>query len=289
MREERRWHFWVVRTKGGFRIYETRNLSSLVSFITYLHSSHLYFIMYASKSTHFLQCAQKILDVVGPCSTETVRLIPSGRAPAMPHMRLVDLLDNGVHERLVDPTRVKMAMCVEKSLAHVREKLAEECQRALAGQYTLDRFGLQDVEVESGILHMFEAHYWLFIDKIKAILRRFIARIPVAAPANTRGGFGDVSHSHITQANIQRTLRILETAFSYTKSPLSTEIDHLSKLTSLEPHQVRPHIHSSIHSRLIARCALGYVHYLPSPPTPSSFPPPSLLSSALMVADLVVV
>jgi hypothetical protein len=190
-------------------------------------------------------CAQSILELLGPATGR--KLGRSGRSPNLPDVILSDLLAESDYERLGESVRERVSETLRPHLRSLREGTRRRYDEAAGQLFSLEHVGVTDASTEAQLAEVYEIHYMRCIDEIRAILAKTVSRAPATLDSrNTRGGFGDVSSLPSLKLTIQQTLRILETAFSYTKSPLSTEIDHLSKLTSLEPHQVRPISPSSI-------------------------------------------
>jgi hypothetical protein len=216
----------------------------------------------SSMYAEIVQTTRKIIDIVGPCSKAGRKLALSGNLPHMPDVTLQDLLSTSAYMRLQAPVRSQVSEIIRATLMPLRDRSLQRYRTVAAQLHSVEESGMPDSEMEMSLIHMYEVRYQKTIDSLRRMLARLLDT-PSSAPdnRNTRGGFGDVSPPLPLKANIQQTLRILEAAFNHTKSPLSTEIDHLSKLTSLEPHQVRPHYPYPF-IELIHRCALGYVHFL---------------------------
>jgi hypothetical protein len=190
-------------------------------------------------------CAERISQVVRSSTrvNEDAWMVTSGKMPNMSAAELCDLLPPRMHERLDAAMRLRISSALQERLRLTRSRLKRQYTQMVGRYHSMNHLGMTDAELEDSLVGIFEMRYQKSLADIRVMLAKLLAHYEQGSTENrnTRGGFGDVSPPlHSTKANIQRTLQILETAFNHTKSPLATEIDHLARLTSLEPHQVRP-------------------------------------------------
>ena len=232
----------------------------------------------ATSTRDIMGIAQKMLEVLGPQPALVGQLISAGLSPNLPECSLRDLLTESEYERLSDSVRCRLSDLLDKRLSTLRTRI--QCQyRQLTGRlYSVEEVGLPDVDVEALVSRAVETRYHGCLNEIRGMLAGVLGRTPTIVDSRSpRGGFRDVSTPPKPQLTKQHNLLILETAFKHTTTPLSAEIDAISKLTSLEPHQVRPipfiyTTHHCLH-RLIHRSVLGYVFsFFSIPLAPPSFP-----------------
>jgi len=212
--------------------------------------------------------AQSIIKMLGPCSLGQARLSSTGRSPIFPDISLCELVPVSLLQGLGHAVRTQLADIVEERLSSMRQRYLDRYRQLVHKMYSLDHAGFADLDHEMALCGTIEARYHRCISEIRRNLIRLLGQpATIGDNRNTRGGFGDVGPPHELKLTIQRTLLILETAFSHTKSPLASEIEHLSRLTSLEPHQVSPRspypypFFMACILILISRSAPGYVSF----------------------------
>jgi len=191
--------------------------------------------------TEIVTCAERIIGIVGPGPNPEPMLGLTGRYPCLPESTFKALVGHQTYNTLEPTTRQRASIVLEQRLQATRHQLARQYHDSVKHLFSLGPSGIPDAEVEALLIQAFEARYQDHLREIGHMLAKIFVRLPSLEDSrNTRGGFGDVSLPSQLKLKIQRTLLILETAFSHTKSPLASEIEHLSRLTSLEPHQVSP-------------------------------------------------
>jgi len=197
-------------------------------------------------------CAQDIIKAVGPCDNDSRKICASGRHPLLPPFAMNDLVDIAVLQRLPYPTESQLSRSVMRTLLSVRQASMREFDRVMTRLYSPQRYGIKDDEVEDRVIQMIETSYNQRVQSVRELLARALRRNVPNEPL-PRGGFGDVSPSipKLTpKLTLQHNRTILETAYSHTSSPTSPEVDHLSRLTGLEPHQVSPHPSAYLHTTI---------------------------------------
>jgi hypothetical protein len=142
-------------------------------------------------------CAQRIIDTVGPCDLTTLPLSLSERSPNLRVVNLSDLLD---HTQLEEGAFRRVSRLVEDSLSHSRQDIRKRYRQVASELHSPRHTGYVDYDVESDLVKTFEQSYERHVEKLQALISNSIIR-QCRPHANSRGGFGDVSHPrHITQS-----------------------------------------------------------------------------------------
>jgi hypothetical protein len=140
------------------------------------------------------ECASRIIDVVGPCNGDIGSLSLSGRQPTFPKATLELLLPKTAYEQLDSSSKSNIAGILERRLSALRESSVQRFRHAAGQHLSLATCGLSDMDVETGLIRMYESRYQLFLDQIRGMLLRLLARRAESVDnRSTKGGFGDVS------------------------------------------------------------------------------------------------
>lgn len=153
--------------------------------------------------TQIIACASNIMEVVGSNAsrTDALPLTLSGRSPCLPEVAWADLIESSVWCRTPVTTQSRVSEILSRRLQIHRGALLERYRTLIGGLYSHRHLGLEDGDVEDRLILAFESSYLDHVEKIRKILRRIGERSGPAVTSNSRGGFGDVSHPLITQAN----------------------------------------------------------------------------------------
>lgn len=158
----------------------------------------------STEYAEILSCADRISRLLGPHSETSPSLITSRRLPEMPDVILRDLIPPYVYERLEESKRVKLSFVLQTRLSVLKDRFIQQYWQLAERHFSLSHCGVGDIEVEAGLLQIYEVRYSRCLDDVRTILEKVLARNPYIKDnrgSNTRGGFGDVSPPHITQAN----------------------------------------------------------------------------------------
>lgn len=150
-------------------------------------------------------CLQRISQAVGPCNTADDRLATTGRAPAMRPVDSVDLIGPVTYARLQPSTRDRITSVLQEKLSWLRSHIEQEYSNMIVQHRSLSLYGLDDVELETSLVRLFEKRYEDSVEEIRAVLAKLLSQqvhCSDSRSSNSRGGFGDVSppppHSKLT-------------------------------------------------------------------------------------------
>ena len=142
--------------------------------------------------------AQKIIDAVGACAS-TPLLELTGQLPNLPIVTIRDLLDDLTWSRMPSSVQSRLSFLVDGSLAQQRSRTIERYQDTARQLHSSADAALQDSEVETRLIDVFETQYRRHVDRVRTMLVRHLASHK-SGPTNPRGGFGDVSPPSSTQS-----------------------------------------------------------------------------------------
>jgi hypothetical protein len=190
-----------VRTKG-FSLFLKRAYTWTIPFRVATLTFALYInynIIMSTQYASIAACATKIFESVGHCDKNASPLTMSGKEPTLPAVDLEELLPKG---HTLDPdTRARLWNVVRVRLSSLREHFLRQYWQTSRQLYSTRHLGLDDSEVESHHLRIYESQYDRCLEDVTRLLAKLLSRL--AQPVdhrNTRGGFGDVSPPHITQS-----------------------------------------------------------------------------------------
>jgi hypothetical protein len=153
--------------------------------------------------SEIIACADRVSQIVGPYSNGEPKLVISGRLPAMLDAVLSDLLPPSLSKQCDPAAQHRIAKILQHRSSALRGRLERQYSQMAAQYFSLSICGITDYDLETSLIAVFEERYRRFLDEIRAMLVHLLSRNICRADAdrNTRGGFGDVSSPHITQAN----------------------------------------------------------------------------------------
>jgi hypothetical protein len=140
-------------------------------------------------------CARRIAKDVGePDDTTAVKLTLSGRTPNLPVIPTDELLRDTAYDRLEPAARSRISSTLEKRFSAISDRYVHQFRLDAEHHYSLESRGIPDAEVESSLIGMYENRYRQFINDIRIMLAKLLARSACTKESrNPRGGFGDVS------------------------------------------------------------------------------------------------
>ena len=146
--------------------------------------------------------AQKIMDVIGSCSPSFTNIESSGREPRLREVSLKEVLPAHTYEQLDVAIRSRLASIVQRHTKSLRERFLQRYWQMAQRHHSMSQYGLSDIEVEADLIRIHEVRYERFLNNMRDMLTRLLTRAAnTTSDRNTRGGFGDVSPPHVTQAN----------------------------------------------------------------------------------------
>ena len=147
-------------------------------------------------------CAQRVLKLLGPQGDVATGLPTTGRSPAMQDVSLIDLLSPRVYEGIDASKRSQISNVLQRRLPALRGRLQHQYSKMILQHHSSATYGVSDLELEGCLIGVIETRYQSFLDQVRAVLERSLARRSSDIEnRNTRGGFGDVRPPSQLKAN----------------------------------------------------------------------------------------
>jgi hypothetical protein len=153
-----------------------------------------------AKLVELIDCTQRIIDLVGPCSLDDGKILPTNNVPTLPAFTLSDLVSSTTYRSLPPLHCSKMERLVQQSLSATRQNVLRRFHDVIAQTHSTQQYGLQDRDVETLLSRNFEESYARCVQRLRVMLMQ---PLPGRGRCGTegRGGFGDVSPPLLTRAN----------------------------------------------------------------------------------------